>query len=83
MPIPAKPCTGQFNEEVIAALEHNVDRAQWLSHPCGLCGQPVGARLEKGKWVPDQHWPSVQYKERTRTEKRQTQRSKSAVLSTS
>jgi len=83
MPIPAKPCPGQFSEETIATLAHNVGRAQWLPHPCALCGQPIGARIEKGKWIPEQHWPSVQYKERTRGEKRNTQRGKPAVLSTS
>jgi hypothetical protein len=65
MPTPVKPCQGQFSEETIAALESNAGRAQWLSHPCALCGQSAGARLEKGKWIPEQHWPSVQYKQRT------------------
>ncbi len=82
MPNPAKPCPGQFSEETIAALAANTARAQWLPHPCALCGQQIGARIEKGKWLPEQHWPSVQYKERTR-QKRSTQRGKPAVLSTS
>jgi hypothetical protein len=82
MPNPAKPCPGQFSEETIAALAANTARAQWLPHPCALCGQQVGGRIEKGKWLPEQHWPSVQYKERTR-QKRSAQRGKPAVLSTS
>jgi hypothetical protein len=66
MPTPAKPCIGQFSEETLAVLARNTDRAQWHPQPCALCGQDIGARLEKGKWIPEQHWPSVQYKERTR-----------------
>jgi hypothetical protein len=71
MPIPAKPCVGQFSEETIQALIINTDRAQWLTHPCVICGQQVGGRLVSGKWTPDQHWPSVHYVPRTkRAEKR-------------
>jgi hypothetical protein len=66
MPLLPKPCPGQFSEETIAALTSNENRAQWLDHPCTLCGQQIGARIEKGKWIPEQHWASVQYKERTR-----------------
>ena len=83
MPTPVKPCTGQFSDETVAALADNAGRAQWLTHPCALCGQQIGGRLEKGKWVPEQHWPSVQYKERVRNEKRSPARSKTAMLTTS
>ncbi len=82
MPIPAKPCPGLFSEETITALTGNIDRAQWLDHPCALCGQQVGARIEKGKWLPEPHWPSVRYKERTRSGKQSPQRSKPTVLTT-
>jgi hypothetical protein len=71
MPIPAKPCAGLFSDETIAALVKNDDRAQWHPQVCSLCQQEIGARLVSGKWVPDQHWPSVRYVPRTRrTEKR-------------
>jgi hypothetical protein len=59
MAAPVKPCDGSFSEETKALLLSNVNRAQWLLHPCVHCGQQVGARLEKGLWVPDAHWPSV------------------------
>ena len=59
MPIPKKPCEGSFSEETNKILLANVDRAQWLLHPCAVCGQQVGARLEKGRWTPEAHWPSV------------------------
>jgi len=56
---PAKPCNGRFSEDSIQILLKNVDRAQWLPHKCAQCGQLVGAKLEKGNWVPEPHWPSV------------------------
>jgi hypothetical protein len=59
MPVPKKPCDGFFSDETIGLLLANVDRAQWLLHPCARCGQQVGARLEKGHWTPEMHWPSV------------------------
>ena len=61
MPAPVKPCVGTFSEETLKQLVKNNDHAQWLSHPCDLCGQKIGARLQAGKWVPDPHWPSVRY----------------------
>jgi hypothetical protein len=64
MPIAVKPCDGRFNDEVLAALSSNRDRAQWANHTCEVCGLAVGASLEKGKWVPEQHWPSVKYQPR-------------------
>ncbi len=83
MPIPAKPCPGLFSEGTLNALEVNRDRAQWLAHPCALCGQQVGARLEKGKWIPEQHWPSVQYKERSRRNEKRGPRTATTVTSIS
>jgi CheY-like chemotaxis protein len=59
MKTPAKPCNGRFSDETVQALLKNVERAQWLPHTCELCGQLLGARLEKGHWVPEPHWPSV------------------------
>ncbi len=83
MPTPVKPCQGQFSEETIAALVSNTGRAQWLTHPCALCGQTAGARLEKGKWIPEQHWPSVQYKERSRGVKKRPLGRETPVLTKS
>jgi hypothetical protein len=59
MPTPMKPCDGSFNEETNRLLLSNVDRAQWLLHACARCGQMVGARIDKGRWSPEVHWPSV------------------------
>jgi hypothetical protein len=59
MPVPKKPCEGSFSEETLKLLLANTDRAQWALHPCARCGQQVGARLEKGRWAPEMHWPSV------------------------
>ncbi len=66
MPQPVKACEGRLGEKTIAALQTGDSRAHWLTYACELCGQQVGARLEKGRWVPEQHWPSIQYKARTR-----------------
>jgi hypothetical protein len=70
MPIPAKPCEGRFNEEVQAILKSNRDRAQWANHTCEVCGVAVGAVQVQGKWVPEQHWPSVKYQPRHANEKK-------------
>jgi hypothetical protein len=59
MPAPKKPCEGSFSDETIRLLLANLNRAQWLLHSCARCGQEVGARLDKGHWSPDLHWPSV------------------------
>lgn len=59
MPTPAKPCDGTFSEETISLLMKNMDRAQWQAHTCQVCGQQVGAKIEKGRWVPEAHWPSI------------------------
>jgi hypothetical protein len=71
MPIPVKPCEGRFSEEVLTALSRNRDRVQWANHKCEVCGAAVGATLDRGKWVPEQHWPSVKYHARNGTEKKQ------------
>jgi hypothetical protein len=72
MPIPAKPCEGRFSEEVQEILKSNRDRAQWANHTCEVCGVAVGAVQVQGKWVPEQHWPSVKYQPRHTTEKKRT-----------
>jgi len=59
MPTPQKPCDGFFSQETINLLTANRDHAQWLLHPCDRCGQQVGARIDKGRWVPENHWPSI------------------------
>jgi hypothetical protein len=71
MPIAVKPCEGRFSDEVLATLSSNRNRAQWANHACEVCGVAVGAKLDRGKWIPEQHWPSVKYQSRTATEKRQ------------
>jgi hypothetical protein len=61
MPIPVKPCEGGFSEELQAVLTRNRNREQWAVHSCLVCGAQVGAVQVHGKWVPEQHWPSVTY----------------------
>lgn len=61
MPIPAKPCDGRFNDDLQEVLTRNRNREQWAVHTCEVCGAPVGAVEVHGKWVPEQHWPSVTY----------------------
>jgi len=72
MPIPAKPCEGRFSEEVQLVLSRNRDRDQWANHACEVCGVAVGAKLDRGKWVPEQHWPSVKYQSRNAAEKKRS-----------
>jgi len=67
MPNPVKPCDGFFSEETIGALLTNLNRAQWLPHACARCGQQVGALLDKGRWSPEAHWPSVPRRPSART----------------
>jgi len=38
----------------------------------------VGATQDKGKWVPEQHWPSVKYPSRNATEKKEKKQDISA-----
>jgi len=59
MPAIVKPCEGFFSEEADRVLTKNCDRAQWLPHRCERCGKKVDARLVKGRWCPEVHWPSV------------------------
>lgn len=61
MPIPVKPCDGRFSDELQGVLARNRDREQWAVHTCEVCGASVGAVQVQGKWVPEQHWPSVKY----------------------
>jgi hypothetical protein len=70
MPIPVKPCVGRFSDELQAALAQNIDRAQWNTHACEVCGVSVGAIQVSGKWVPEQHWPSVKYPVRNAHDKK-------------
>ena len=65
--MPAKPCKGQFSDETQRALMDDVDHARRTDHICQLCKMSVSARLEKGRWVPDMHWPSVRLKRLTYT----------------
>ena len=70
MPIPVKPCDGQFSDELQAVLTRNRYREQWAVHTCEICGAQVGAVQVNGKWVPEQHWPSVTYPPRAAVPKK-------------
>lgn len=72
MPAPAKPCEGRFREDLQETLTQNRDRAQWANHRCEACGLEVGAVINKGVWIPEQHWPSVKYPVRTPAEKKKS-----------
>jgi hypothetical protein len=61
MPTPLKPCDGHFSVELQENLHKNIDRAQWATHACEVCGVEVGAIQVGGKWVPEAHWRSVKY----------------------
>lgn len=65
MPVTVKPCDGRFSDELQEVLIRNRNREQWAVHSCELCGAAVGAVQVHGKWVPEQHWPSVTYPPRT------------------
>jgi hypothetical protein len=80
MPIPVKACEGRFSDEVRLVLSTNRDRAQWANHTCEVCGAAVGATLDRGKWVPEQHWPSVKYPSRNATPKKQDRSADSMLL---
>lgn len=56
-----KPCEGKLNEDLQEILTRNRNREQWGVHTCNLCGASVGAVQVQGRWVPEQHWPSVVY----------------------
>lgn len=65
MPTPVKPCDGRFSDDLQGVLTRNRDREQWAVYTCQVCGATVGAVQDKGRWVPEQHWPSVTYPPRT------------------
>ena len=81
MPIPAKPCEGRFSDEVLEMLNKNRDRDQWANHTCEVCGLSVGAKIEKGRWIPEQHWPSVKFQPRKTSEKKKSVPAESIILS--
>jgi len=80
MPFPAKPCGGRFSDELQAVLTRNSDRAQWANHRCEACGLEIGAVMEKGRWVPEQHWPTVKHTARIKGAKK-TKKTASESLS--
>ena len=59
MPTPLKACKGEFSPGTIAQLQANLDRDQWKSHECIVCGEAVAPVIVKSKWEPEPHWPSV------------------------
>ena len=61
MPTPVKPCEGRFSDELQGVLTRNRNREQWAMYTCEVCGASVGVVQVQGKWVPEQHWPSVTY----------------------
>lgn len=61
MPIPLKPCDGRLADDLQPILTRNHNRAQWANYTCEACGAEVGVVFAGGKWVPEQHWPSVKY----------------------
>jgi hypothetical protein len=63
MQIP-KPCEGRLSDEAQVALARNRNRDQFALQTCAVCGVRVGAIQAHGKWVPEQHWPSVKYRSR-------------------
>jgi hypothetical protein len=69
MPTPVKPCSGQFSDDLQQILTRNDEREQWAVHTCQICGALVGAVQVHGKWVPEQHWPSVKLVSRTAASK--------------
>ena len=61
MQIQAKHCEGRFSDDLQGVLAQNRERAQWAVHHCEVCGAGVGAVQVQGKWVPEEHWPTVKY----------------------
>ena len=70
MSIPVKPCEGRFSDDLLELLSKNRNREQWGIHKCEVCGASVGAQQVHGRWVPEQHWPSVIYPPRSPVAKR-------------
>jgi hypothetical protein len=64
MPIPVKPCEGRLSETTKILLRTGRDRAAWGVHSCEICGQMVGVLEVNGDWIPETHWPSVNYASR-------------------
>jgi hypothetical protein len=60
-------------------LTKNRDRDQWAIHTCEVCGLAVGAVQVQGKWVPEQHWPTVKYQARKTVEKKRDSRDRSVA----
>jgi hypothetical protein len=77
--ISVKPCDGRFSDEVQQVLSKNHDRAQWATYKCETCGAAVGAIQDRGKWVPEQHWPSVKYPARYAADKKRSVAPKTAM----
>ena len=75
--LPLKPCEGQFSDDLQQILSLNRQREQWGVHTCQLCGASIGAVQVQGKWVPEQHWPSVKYPARNAVDKKQSVAAKS------
>jgi hypothetical protein len=70
MPTLVKPCEGRFSDDLQEVLTRNRNREQWAVHTCENCGASVGAVQVHGKWVPEEHWPSVTYPPRNPVAKR-------------
>jgi len=71
MAIPSlKVCEGRLGEEALSALSISRGRSQWATYVCEVCGSPVGVVEERGKWIPEKHWPSVKYPARNRSGQR-------------
>ncbi len=68
--MPAKPCEGRLSDDAQAALTGNRNREQFAVQTCEVCGVRVRAIQNCGKWVPEQHWPSVKYLSRVASDKK-------------
>ena len=61
MQTPIKACEGGLSDDLQAVLTRNREREQWAVHTCQVCGASVGVVQVGGKWVTEQHWPTVKY----------------------
>jgi hypothetical protein len=41
------------------SIETDIEPNEPITH--ARCGRAVGATQDRGKWIPEQHWPSVKY----------------------